>query len=140
MASLKSPLAPQLLEKLSEKKATGLDHIPAWLVKTLCGADGPCHSCIITSSIIEGKYPALYKHTLISPEPKVNPAEVIETNLWQILVLPVLAVLERVQLRLNRSKLFLSDNHLYQHSKTLCRPVSMTQIIKTWPRSVYMPC
>ena len=42
---------------------------------------------IICASILERKYPTLYKHALVSPVPKVHPPEDFETDFRQISVL-----------------------------------------------------
>jgi hypothetical protein len=66
---------------------------------------------IITSSIIQCKYPRLYKQALITPVPKITPPKNIETDFRQISVLPQLAnVLEKIQLQLNCADLTLKDN------------------------------
>jgi hypothetical protein len=78
------PLLPSIgqvktmLKRLNPKKATGVDGIPAWILKSF-------HIC---ASILQCKYPSLYKHVLISPDPKVNDRMDLVTDFRQISVIP----------------------------------------------------
>jgi hypothetical protein len=93
------------------KKATGIDGIPAWFLKQYSEDLAPVPHNIITSSIIQCKYPTLYKQALISPVPKITSPKNIETDFRQISVLPQLAkVLEKIQLQLNCADLTLKEN------------------------------
>ena len=94
------------LEHLNPKKATGADKIPAWLLKRFCKELAPVVHDIMYASMVQCKYPELYKHALISPVPKVYPPNDIDNDFRQISVLPQLAkVLEKLQLTLNRQDL-----------------------------------
>ena len=79
---------------------------------------------IICASILERKYPSLYKHTLVSPVPKVHPPEDLETvDFRQISVLPVLCkVLERVQIMLNKDAFRVKENQHALISLMVARP------------------
>ena len=117
------------LNELSARKATGVDNIPAWVLKKFSDELAPVVHNIITTSITETKYPTLYKHALVSPIPKIQPPEDIEKDFRQISVIPVLGkVLEKVQISLNKSALTVTGN---QHAFTqeprgaqLCRLLS----------------
>ena len=99
------------LNALKVKKATGIDGIPAWFLKQYSEDLAPVAHNIITSSIIQCKYPTLYKQALITPVPKITPPKNIETDFRQISVLPQLAkMLEKIQLQLNCADLTLKDN------------------------------
>jgi hypothetical protein len=97
---------------LNALKVTGIDGIPAWFLKQYSEDLAPVAHNIITSSIIQCKYPCtLYKQALITPVPKTTPPKNIETDIGQISVLPQLAkVLEKIQLQLNCADLTLKDN------------------------------
>jgi hypothetical protein len=93
------------------KKATGIDGIPAWFLKQYSEDLAPVAHNIITCSIIQCKYPTLYKQALITPVPKTTPLKNIETDFRQISVLSQSAkVLEKIQLQLNCADLTLKDN------------------------------
>jgi hypothetical protein len=99
------------LSGLKVKKATGIDRIHAWFLKQYSEDLAPVVHNIITRSIIQCKYPTLYKKALITPVPKITPPKNFETDLRQISVLPQLAkVLEKIQLQLNCADLTLKDN------------------------------
>ncbi|CAB4001729.1 Hypothetical predicted protein [Paramuricea clavata] len=99
------------LNTLKVKKATGIDGIPAWFLKQYSEDLAPVAHNIITSSIIQCKYPTLYKQALITPVPKTTPPKNIETDFRQISVLPQIAkVLEKIQLQLNCADLTLKNN------------------------------
>ena len=99
------------INALKVKKVTGIDGIPAWFLKQYSEDLAPVAHNIITSSIIQCKYPTLYKQALITPVPKITPPKNIETDFRQISVLPQLAkVLEKIQLQLNCADLTLKDN------------------------------
>lgn len=108
------------LKQLKTKKATGVDGIPAWLLKNYCEDLAPVVHNIVVCSIIQCKYPTGYKHALITPIAKVHPPIDIENDFRQISVLPQLAkVLEKIQLRLNIEDLKLKDNqHAFLHQRS----------------------
>ena len=61
------------LRHLNPRKATGVDMIPAWLLKRFHEELAPVvHDDIICCSIKECMFPKLYKRGLITPVPKVN--------------------------------------------------------------------
>ncbi|CAB3986094.1 Hypothetical predicted protein [Paramuricea clavata] len=94
------------LNALKVKKATSIDGFPAWFLKQYSEDLALVAYNIITSSIIQCKYPTLYKQALITPVPKN-----IETDFRQISVLPQLVkVLEKIQLKLNCADITLKDN------------------------------
>ena len=85
---------------------------------------------IICASILERKYPTLYKHALVSPVLKVHPPEDLETDFRQISVLFVLGkVLERVQIMLNKDAFRVKENqHAFSHGRsTVSALVNITQ-------------
>jgi hypothetical protein len=99
------------INALKVKKVTGIDGIPALFLKQYSEDLAPVAHNIITSNIIQCKYPTLYKQALITPGPKIIPPKNIQTDFRQISVLPQLAkVLEKIQLQLNCADLTLKDN------------------------------
>ncbi|CAB4037001.1 Hypothetical predicted protein [Paramuricea clavata] len=99
------------LNALKAKEAIGIDGIPAWFLKQYSEDLAPVAHNITTSSIIQCKYPTLYKQALITPVLKITPPKNIETDFRQISLLPQLAkVLEKIQLQLNCADLTLKDN------------------------------
>ena len=102
------------LNALKVKKATGTDAIPSWFLKQYSEDLAPVAHNIITSSIIQCKYPTLYKQTLTTPVPKITPPKNIETDFRPIAVLPQLdKVLEKIQLQLISADLTLKDNNIH---------------------------
>ena len=87
---------------------------------------------IICASILEKKYPTLYKHALVSPVPKVHLPEDLETDFRQISVLPVLGkVLERVQIMLNKDAFRVKENqHAFSHGRSTVS--ALVKITQTW--------
>lgn len=119
-----------VLMHLKTKKAKGIDGIPAWVLKQYCEELAPVVHNIVVSSIIQCKYPTLYKHALITPIPKVRPPNDIDNDFRQISVLPQLAkVLEKIQLQLNIQDLKVKDNqHAFQQDRsTVSALVSISQ-------------
>ena len=55
------------LKHVNTRKTTGADGIPAWLLNRFHKALAPVVHDIISCSIKESKFPASYKHTLITP-------------------------------------------------------------------------
>ena len=63
------------LKHLNTRKATGVDKIPAWILKRYHDDLAPVVHNIVTASIKQCKYPSQYKHALVSPVAKVrNPS------------------------------------------------------------------
>ena len=100
--SVSSPRLPSIgqvknvLKQLNARKATGADNIPAWVFKRFAEELAAVTHDIITASIVQNKYPTMYKHALVSPVPKVHPPEKIESDFRQISVLPFMAkILEK---------------------------------------------
>lgn len=125
-------LVKAFLNRLNARKATGADNIPAWILKKFSEELAPVVHNIITTSIIEAKYPTLYKHALVSPVPKVHPPEDIEKDFRQISVVPILGkVLERVQIFLNKSALTVAGS---QHAFTQGRSTvsALINITQSW--------
>ena len=105
-----------VLKHLNPRKATGSDNVPAWCLKRFSEELAPVIHNIVSSSIDQSKYPATYKHALISPVPKIRSPTNIEHDFRQISVLPQLAkVLEKLQLKLNNASLKIKRN---QHAFT----------------------
>ena len=104
------------LKHLNARKATGSDKIPAWFLKRFCEQLATVVHDIISSSILQHKYPSSYKHALVTPIPKVLPPTDIENDFRQISILPQMAkVLEKLQLNLNSTDLKI---HNSQHAFT----------------------
>ena len=94
---------------MNPRKATGVDGVPAWLLKRFHEELAPVVHDIICASIVQSKYPASYKHALVSPVPKVDNPMDINNDFRQISVLPQVAkVLKRIQLKLNLKDLSLN--------------------------------
>ena len=88
--------------QVNPRKATGIDKVPAWLLKKYHEDVAPVVHDIVCCSISHCHYPSLYKHALISPVPKVQPPRDINNDFRQISVLPQLAkILEKIQLQLS---------------------------------------
>ena len=121
-----------VLKHLNPRKATGIDNVPAWMLKQ-CHEDlAPVVYDIVCCSISQCCYPSLYKHALISPVPKVQPPRDINNDFRQISVLPHLAkILEKIQLQLNIEDLKIKNNqHAFtQHRSTVSALIST---IQTW--------
>lgn len=118
------------LKHLNPRKATGVDKIPAWILKRFCEDLAPVIHNIVTASITQCKYPSQYKHALVSPVAKVgNPCD-IENDFRQISVLPQMAkVIEKIQLQLNITDLKIKNNqHAFTSGRsTVSALISMTQ-------------
>jgi hypothetical protein len=130
------PLLPSIgqvktiLKCLNPKKATGVDGVPAWVLKRFHEELAPSIHEIICASILQCKYPSPYKHALISPVPKVNNPEDLSTDFRQISILPQVAkVLEKIQLKLNQADLKIKANrHAFTRGRsTVSALTSMTQ-------------
>ena len=90
----------KILKSLNPRKATGVDDRSPWTIKRYAEEPAVVIHDVICESINKRKYPGLCKHALVSPAPKVNPPENIETDFRQISGLPVLVgkVLKKVQI------------------------------------------
>ena len=120
------------LRHLNSKKSTGIDGIPAWVLKRFHEELALVVHNIICASIMQCKYPVSYKHALVCPVPKVYPPNDINNDFRQISILPQLAkVLEKLQLKLNRSKITISAN---QHAFTAGRSTvsALTYTSQKW--------
>ncbi len=73
------------LNALKVKKATGIDGIPAWFLKQYSEDLAPVVHNIITSSIIQCKYPTLYKQVLITPVSKLTPPKILKLTFVKFL-------------------------------------------------------
>jgi len=125
-------LVKHYLKHLNPKKATGCDGIPAWLLKTYHEELAVVVHDIISTSIKQQTYPALYKHAYVIPVPKVPRPSCVDTDYRQISILPQIAkVLERVQLKLNSKHLHIRSN---QHAFTENRSTvtALTDVTQTW--------
>jgi hypothetical protein len=121
-----------VLKHLNPRKATGIDKVPAWMLKQYHEDLAPVIYDIVCCSISQCYYPSLYKHTLISPVPKVQPPRDINNDFRQISVLPQPAkILEKIQLQLNIEDLKIKNNqHAFtQHPSTVSALISTAQ---TW--------
>ena len=56
-----------MLKHVNPRKATGVDGVPAWLLKRFHEELAPAVHDIICASIVQSKYPTSYKHALVSP-------------------------------------------------------------------------
>ena len=118
------------LKHLNPKKATGVDKIPAWILKRFCEDLAPVIHNIVTASINQCKYPSQYKHALVSPVAKVGNPSDIENDFRQISVLPQMAkVIEKIQLQLNIRHLKIKNNqHAFTSGRsTVSALISTTQ-------------
>ena len=117
---------------MNPRKATGVDGVPAWLLKRFHEELAPVVHDIICASIVQSKYPTSYKHALVSPVPKVDNPTDINNDFRQISVLPQVAkVLERIQLKLNLKDLSLNAS---QHAFTADRSTmtALASITQDW--------
>ena len=110
-----------ILRHVNPRKVTGVDGVPAWLLKRFHEELGPVVHDIICASILQAKYPTSYKHALVSPVPKVDNPTDINNDFRQISVLPQVAkVLERIQLKLNwRTYVLMLPNTLLRRTDLL---------------------
>ena len=116
------------LKHLNTRKATGVDKIPAWILKRYHDDLAPVVHNILTASIRQCKYPSQYKHALVSPVAKVRNPSDVENDFRQISVLPQLAkVIEKLQIQLNISDLNIKNN---QHAFT-CDRSTVSALIST---------
>ena len=132
------PLLPSIgqvkavLKHLNPRKATGIDKIPAWVLRQFHEDLAPVVHDIVCYSISRCFYPSLYKHAMISPVPKVHNPRDINNDFCQISVLPQLAkILEKIQLQLNIEDLKIKNNqHAFtERRSTVSALISTTQ---TW--------
>ena len=108
-----------MLKHVNPGKATGVDGVPAWLLKGFHEELAPVVHDIICASIVQANYPTSYKHALVSPVPKVDNPTDINDDFRLISVLPQVAkVLERIQLKLNLKDL---SRNASQHALTADR-------------------
>ena len=118
------------LNHLNPRKATGVDDIPAWILKHFSEDLAPVIHDIIICSISQCRYPTLYKHALITPVPKVtNPCD-IENDFRQISILPQMTkIMEKIQLQLNGPdlKVKYSQHAFTQGRSTVSTLISITQ-------------
>ena len=118
------------LNHLNPRKATGVDDIPAWILKHFSEDLAPVIHDIIICSISQCRYPTLYKHALITPVPKVtNPCD-IENDFRQISILPQMAkIIEKIQLQQNGPDLKVKNSqHAFTQGKsTVSALISITQ-------------
>ena len=125
-------LVRAMLKHVNPRKATGVDGVPACLLKRFHEELAPDVHDIICASIVQSKYPTSYKHALVSPVPKVDNPTDIDNDFRQISVLPQVAkVLERVQLKLNLKDLSLNTS---QHAFTADRSTmtALASITQDW--------
>ena len=116
LPSIGQVLTQAVLKHLNPRKATGIDKIPAWVLKQYHEDLAPVVHDIVCCSISQCYYPSLYKHALIFHVPKVHNPSDINNDFRRISVLPQLAkVLEKIQLRLNIEDLKIKNN---QHAFT----------------------
>ena len=114
------------------KKATGVEGVPAWVLKRFHEEQAPSIHEIICSSMFQCKYASSYKHALICPVPKVNNPEDLSTDFMQIsIVLQVAKVLEKIQLKLNQADLKIKTS---QHAFTRGRSTvsALTGMTQDW--------
>ena len=118
------------LNHFNPRKATGVDDIPAWILKHFSEDLAPVIHDIIICSISQCRYPTLYKHALITPVPKVtNPCD-IENDFRQISILPQMAkIIEKIQLQLNGPDLKVKNSqHAFTRGRFTVSPlISITQ-------------
>ena len=83
--SVSSPRIPSIgqvknvLKQLNARKVTGTDNIPAWVFKRFAEELAVVTHDIITASIVQNKYPTMYKQALLSPVPKVHAPKKIKS-------------------------------------------------------------
>ena len=119
------------MKHLNPRKATGIDKIPAWVLKQFHEDLAPLVHDNVCCSISQCYYPSLYKHALISPVPKVHNPRDINNDFRQISVLLQLAKVLEIQLRLNIDDLKIKNNqHAFtERRSTVPALISTTQ---TW--------
>ena len=119
-----------MLKHVNPRKATGVDGVPAWLLKRFHEELAAVVHNIICASIVQSKYPTSYKHALVSPVPKVDNSTDLNNDFKQISVLSQVAkVLERIQLKLNLKDLNVNaSQHAFTEPRsTMTALASITQ-------------
>ena len=105
----------KLLESLKRKKATGLDDIPAYLLKDCANVIAKSLTHIINSSLTTGVFPTDWKLSKLIPIPKSKPYNRIE-NYRPISVIPAIAkVIEKLVYR--QLSTYLENNNLLDESQ-----------------------
>ena len=112
--SLKTPsidIVLDLLKKIDEKKATGLDKIPSKLLKMAASIVAPSLTNVFTKSILTGIYPTEWKLARMTPIFKIKGSKSDINNYRPISVIPVVSkVLEK--LVYDQLHHYLNDNKL----------------------------
>ncbi len=103
------------MESLKRKKATGLDDIPAYLLKDCANVIAKPLTHIINSSLTTGVFPTDWKLSKLIPIPKSKPYNRIE-NYRPISVIPAIAkVIEKLVYR--QLSTYLENNNLLDESQ-----------------------
>ena len=63
------------LRQIDKSKASGLDNLPAWLLKKYADILAPAITDVLNSSFLEGKVPSMWKIANIAPLPKAQDIE-----------------------------------------------------------------
>ena len=79
------------LRNIKPNKASGLDNIPAWVLKDHAALLAPALTAIFNCSLREGKLPTEWKMANIIPLPKINPPASIYKNIRPISLTPIAA-------------------------------------------------
>ena len=119
----------KLLESLKRKKASGLDDIPAYLLKDCANVIAKPLTHIINSSLTTGVFPTDWKLSKLIPIPKSKPYNRIE-NYRPISVIPAISkVIEKLVYR--QLSTYLENNNLLDESQFGFRKGRSTELAAT---------
>ena len=79
------------LARMKVNKASGPDHIPAWILRDFAPCLASPLSAIFNASIREGHVPELWKTAFTVPIPKVYPPKDLKTDLRPISLTPIIS-------------------------------------------------
>jgi hypothetical protein len=99
----------KVINKLSNKKAMGIDNIPAVVLKKCVLVIAPCLAFIADRCIREGDFPNIWKKAIVTPVPKVKGSNK-HGDYRPVSLLPLMSKL--VEIHLNKILRLHIDHHL----------------------------
>ena len=124
------------LQKIDDKKATGLDKIPSKLLKTAASIIAPQVTNIFSKSILTGIYPSEWKTARVTPVFKKG-IKSDPNNYRPISAIPIVSkvfeknVYNQLYHYLNENKLLLSCQFILMISPTACGPLRQGSLLMT---------
>jgi hypothetical protein len=120
----------KLLESLKRKKTTGLDNIPAYLLKDCANVIAKPLTHIINSSLTTGVFPTDWKLSKLIPIPKSKPYNRIE-NYQPISVIPSISNKVIKKLVYRQLSTYLENNNLLDECQFGFRKGHSTELAAT---------